>query len=113
MNTKYALSLTAAAIAAAAPAAPRSAAQAEPIRIGAVTSLTGRFATFGKMQKAGFDVAVREINARGGVNGRRLEILLEDDGSDTNKALAAGEKLVNAGVPLIIGAYASGITKPL
>jgi branched-chain amino acid transport system substrate-binding protein len=88
-------------------------AQNESVKIGAVTSLTGRFATFGKMQRAGFNVALREANARGGINGRKVELLLEDDASDTNKALAAGEKLVNSGVPLVIGAYASGITKPL
>jgi branched-chain amino acid transport system substrate-binding protein len=88
-------------------------AQADTIKIGAITSITGRFNTFGKMQRAGFNVAIREINARGGVLGRPLEVLLEDDASDTNKALAAAEKLVNAQVPLIIGAYASGITKPL
>jgi branched-chain amino acid transport system substrate-binding protein len=53
------------------------------------------------------------LNAKGGVLGRRVEMMLEDDASDTNKALAAAEKLLNAGVPLMIGAYASGITRPL
>lgn len=83
------------------------------IKVGAVTSLSGRFATFGRMQQAGFRVALDEINARGGVNGSRLELLLEDDASDTNKALNAAERLVRAGVPVVIGAYSSGITKPL
>lgn len=83
------------------------------IKIGAVTSLSGRFASFGQMQRAGFKVALDEINARGGVNGQRLELLLEDDASDTNKALNAAERLVNQRVPLVIGAYSSGITKPL
>ncbi len=90
-----------------------SQAQTETIKVGAITSLTGRFATFGKMQKAGFNVALSEINAKGGILGRKVEMLLEDDASDTNKALAAAEKLQNAGAPLMIGAYASGITKPL
>jgi len=84
-----------------------------PVQVGAVTSLTGRWATFGKMQKAGFAVAIQEVNAKGGVLKRPLDVVLEDDGSDVNKALAAGEKLVNQKVPLIIGAYASGTTKPL
>lgn len=83
------------------------------IKIGAVTSLSGRFATFGRMQEAGFKVAIEEINAAGGVAGKKLELVLEDDASDTNKALNAAEKLVNLNVPLVIGAYASGITKPL
>ena len=83
------------------------------IKIGAITSLSGRFATFGQMQQAGFKVAIEEINAKGGVNGQKLELLLQDDASDTNKALSAAENLVNQHVPLILGAYASGITKPL
>ena len=90
-----------------------SAAAAQSVKIGAITSLTGRFATFGKMQKAGFQVALDEINAGGGVGGQNMELLLEDDASDTNKALSAAESLLNHKVPLIIGAYASGITKPL
>ncbi|WP_309570026.1 ABC transporter substrate-binding protein, partial [Deinococcus sp.] len=83
------------------------------IQIGAITSLSGRFATFGQMQQAGFKVAIDEVNAKGGVNGQKVEQALEDDASDTNKALTAAEKLVNQNVPLVIGAYASGITKPL
>ncbi|GAA5533021.1 ABC transporter substrate-binding protein [Deinococcus aluminii] len=90
-----------------------SLALADTIQVGAITSLSGRFATFGRMQQAGFRVALDEINARGGVNGSRLELLLEDDASDTNKALNAAERLVNRKVPVVIGAYSSGITKPL
>ena len=83
------------------------------LRIGAVTSLSGRFATFGQMQQAGYKVAIEEINAKGGVNGQKLELALLDDASDTNKALSAAETLVNQKVPLVMGAYSSGITKPL
>ncbi|GHF29891.1 branched-chain amino acid transport system substrate-binding protein [Deinococcus metalli] len=90
-----------------------SAAAQGTIQIGAITSLSGRFATFGQMQQAGFKVALDEVNARGGVNGQKVELAIEDDASDTNKALTAAEKLVNAKVPVVIGAYASGITKPL
>lgn len=85
----------------------------EPIRIGAITSLTGRFATFGKMQEAGFKVALEEINQKAGQNGQKFKLLLEDDGSDVNKALNAAEKLVNQNTPIIIGSFSSGITKPL
>ena len=88
-------------------------AHAEAVKIGAITSLTGRFATFGKMQKAGFQVALDEINAAGGLNGSPVELDLQDDASDTNKALSAAETLVNDKVPVVIGAYASSITKPL
>ena len=60
---KTALSLLALALAA-------SASAQSTVKIGAITSLTGRFATFGKMTQAGFKVAIDEINAKGGVNGQ-------------------------------------------
>ncbi len=96
----------------AAPAA-RAAPAGEPIRIGVITSLSGSFATFGGMEIAGYKVAVAEVNARGGILGRPLALLVEDDASNQNAALAAAEKLIGKGVPLIMGAYASGVTKPL
>jgi branched-chain amino acid transport system substrate-binding protein len=85
----------------------------EPIQIGVITSLSGSFATFGSMEVTGYKVAAAEVNANGGVNGRPIELLIEDDASNQNAALAAAEKLAGKGVPLILGAYASGVTKPL
>ncbi len=85
----------------------------EPVRIGVITSLSGSFATFGGMEVAGYKVGVAEVNAKGGVLGRPLELLIEDDASNQNAALAAAEKLIGRGVPLILGAYASSVTKPL
>ena len=86
---------------------------ADPIQIGVITSLSGSFATFGSMEVAGYKVGVAEVNANGGVKGRPIELLIEDDASNQNAALAAAEKLAGKGVPLILGAYASGVTKPL
>ncbi len=92
---------------------PASNGAAEPIRIGVITSLTGRFATFGKMQMAGYNVALKEINGKGGVMGRPLELLVEDDASGVPAALSAAERLLAKGVPLILGTYSSGVSKPL
>lgn len=86
---------------------------AEPLRIGVITSLTGRFATFGKMQMAGYTVALKEINTKGGVQGRPLELLVEDDASGVPAALSAAERLLSKRVPIILGTYSSGISKPL
>ncbi len=94
-------------------AAPLARAAPEPIRIGIITSLSGSFATFGAMEVAGYKVAAGEVNEKGGVLGRPIELLIEDDASNQNAALAAAEKLVNGGVPLVMGAFASSITKPL
>jgi branched-chain amino acid transport system substrate-binding protein len=93
--------------------APPARAAPEPIRIGVITSLSGSFATFGTMEVAGYKVAAEEVNKKGGVLGRPVELVIEDDASNQNAALAAAEKLVNQGVPLVMGAFASSITKPL
>ena len=85
----------------------------EPIEIGVITSLTGRFAEFGEQHRAGFAVALEDVNAAGGVNGRPVELLLEDDTSDLNTALIAAEGLIGRDVPLVLGAYSSSITNPL
>ncbi len=84
-----------------------------PIRLGIITSLSGNFATFGAMEVAGYKVAAEEVNKAGGVLGRQLELVIEDDASNQNAALAAAEKLVQQGTPLVLGAFASSITKPL
>lgn len=81
------------------------------IKIGAITSITGRFAEFGKMQQAGFKVAVDEVNRKGGVLGKKIELVVEDNASDVNKGLAAAERLVNAGVPLVLNEYSSSLVK--
>ncbi|UBV44440.1 ABC transporter substrate-binding protein (plasmid) [Deinococcus taeanensis] len=81
------------------------------IKIGAITSVTGRFAEFGKMQLAGFKVGVAEVNRKGGIGGRKIELVIEDNASDVNKGLAAAERLVNAGVPLVINEYSSSLVK--
>jgi branched-chain amino acid transport system substrate-binding protein len=86
---------------------------ADPIRLGVITSLSGSFATFGKMEVAGYKVAAAEINQQGGVLGRQIELVIEDDASNQNAGLAAAEKLAGQKVPLILGAFASSITKPL
>jgi branched-chain amino acid transport system substrate-binding protein len=86
-------------------------AQSGTIKIGAITSITGRFAEFGKQQLAGFKVGVDEINRKGGIGGQKIELLIEDNASDVNKGLAAAEKLANAGVPLVICEYSSSLVK--
>ncbi len=85
----------------------------EAIKIGVITSLTGRFAEFGEQHKAGFLVALEQINAAGGIDGRLIELILEDDTSEQRLALSAAEKLLKKDVPIILGAYASSITNPL
>lgn len=94
------------------PLSALSAAQAQgTVKIGVITSVTGRFAEFGKMQLAGLKVGVAEVNRKGGVLGRRIELVIEDNASDVNKGLSAAERLVNAGVPLVLNEYSSSLVK--
>jgi len=85
----------------------------DPVKIGVITSITGRFAEFGEQHQAGIEAALQDVNAAGGVNGRTVEVVFEDDTSEVNAALAASEKLVNQGLPLVMGAYSSSITNPI
>jgi len=85
----------------------------DTVKVGVVTSITGRFAEFGEQHRAGLQAALEDVNAAGGVNGVPVELVIEDDISEVNAALAAGEKLINEGVPIVMGAYSSSITNPL
>lgn len=82
-----------------------------PIRIGIVTSVSGPLALFGQAHLQGYDLALEEINNAGGINGRPLRLVFEDDSSTPDMAAAAVEKLATVDqVPLIIGTYSSSAT---
>lgn len=81
----------------------------EPINIGVINSLTGRFDSIGLAVQKGLEMAVEEINGKGGINGRTIKLLVEDDASKTEQAVRAFEKLANESkVPVIIGPLSSG-----
>lgn len=67
---------------------------AEPIKVGAVISLTGWAGFIGTPQKAAFIAIFDEINAKGGINGRLIEYYLEDDQSNPTTAVIAATKLI-------------------
>lgn len=80
--------------------------EAEPIHIGTVGPWSE---TFGLMNKRGIDLALEEINARGGVRGRTLRALVGDDQGDGSQAAAiAGELLANREVIGVVGHVTSG-----
>lgn len=73
-------------------------------RIGFVNSLTGQYAPYGENNWNGVKLAVEEINSAGGINGRRIKIILEDDRSIKEGAVSAVKKLIDIDkVPVIIG----------
>jgi branched-chain amino acid transport system substrate-binding protein len=90
---------------------PGSAQQGEPIRIGVIQPLSGPVAASGNYVRMGAEIARDWINARGGVLGRPVQLLIEDNKSDPKEAANAAEKLiVRDRVPVIMGAWGSSMT---
>jgi branched-chain amino acid transport system substrate-binding protein len=84
------------------------------IKIGVITSLTGSQAAFGEAHKNGYSIALDEINAKGGVLGKKLELDWYDDQSKPDQAVQGVSKLVDQDrVPLLLGAYSSENTKAI
>lgn len=67
----------------------------DEIVIGTIQDLSGPLAGFGKQIRLGMMLRVDEANEQGGVNGRRLKLLIEDDGYDPKRSVLAAQKLVN------------------
>jgi branched-chain amino acid transport system substrate-binding protein len=84
----------------------------EPIVLGMITPLSGSSAAIGPYMQNGAQLAVDEINADGGIDGRDLELVVEDGACDPRTATAAANKLVTDGVDISVGGYCSGATLP-
>jgi len=88
--------------------------QSKPGRIGIITALTGTQQAFGQAHDRGFDIALEEINAAGGVLGKPLEIVKYDDQSKADIAAQGVAKLVDQDkVSALIGSYSSESTKAI
>jgi len=83
-----------------------------PIVLGMAVPLSGSSAAIGPYMKNGAQMAVDEINAKGGVGGRQLVLKAEDDACDPRTATAAANKLVTEGVQISVGGYCSSATLP-
>ncbi len=80
----------------------------DTIRVGEFASLTGGTATFGQSEHNGDVLAINEINAAGGVLGKQIDLMTEDDQSKTEDAVASVQKLVNSDrVCAVLGEVAS------
>jgi branched-chain amino acid transport system substrate-binding protein len=83
-----------------------------PIRIGASLSLTGTYAKLGKNQHEGYQVCVKEINAKGGLLGRKVDLVVYDDQSMPPTAVRLYEKLITEDkVDAVMGPYSSPVTE--
>ena len=84
---------------------------AEPVKIGFFMSITGRDASFGEVSLRGARLAVDELNAAGGVLGRPVELVVEDNRSVAGESATAAKKLIARDrVAVLIGECSSGRT---
>jgi branched-chain amino acid transport system substrate-binding protein len=84
---------------------------ADGIKVGVLLPLTGAQAKFGEIEKRSFEMAAEEINAKGGVNGKKIELLFEDDTGKPDVGRSGVEKLISREkVPVITGGYSSSVT---
>jgi branched-chain amino acid transport system substrate-binding protein len=91
---------------------PAAARGQPPLRIGASASRTGTFALLGQNQLRGYELCVKHANERGGVLGRRIALVVEDDGSEPAAAARIYEKLIARDrVDAVLGPYSSPITE--
>jgi len=89
----------------------QSALAAEPIKLGATASLSGVYAGPGQDQLEGIKMWVHDINARGALLGRKVELVYYDDESDADTVRRLYQRLINDDkVDLLIGPYSSDLT---
>ncbi len=83
----------------------------DTIKVGIILPITGDKAKFGEIEKRSFEMALEELNAAGGVKGKKLEFLFEDDTGRPDVARAAAEKLITKDkVVMLGGGYGSSET---
>lgn len=83
----------------------------ESIKVGIILPITGDKAKFGEIEKKSFEMALEEINAAGGINGKKLEFIFEDDTGRPDVARSAAEKLITKDkVVMLGGGYGSSET---
>lgn len=84
------------------------------VKIGVITSITGSQAAFGEAHKNGYAIALDQINSKGGVLGKKIELDFYDDQSKPDQAVQGVSKLVDQDhVPVLLGAYSSENTKAI
>ena len=112
MNTLMRIWPVAILLAAAGLAGPVPADAQAPLKIGASLSLTGTYAKLGVYQKEGYELCADELNARGGLLGRKVEFVVYDDQSQPATGVRLYEKLITEDkVEAVMGPYSSPITE--
>lgn len=84
-------------------ALPAVAQQKPSIKVGAILPMTGPLGAAGLMFRTGIDIAVESINAQGGVNGSRIELVVEDDKFNPQESVLMFRKHAGQGVVAVLG----------
>ena len=84
---------------------------AETIKLGLAGAHTGDLASYGLSTKDVAEMVVAEVNAKGGINGKKVELMIADDQCKPEIATNVATKLVSEGVNIVIGHSCSGATK--
>src|SRR3954466_2682140 len=79
------------------------------VKFGVAGPITGPNAAFGAQLKNGVEQAVEDINAAGGINGQKLQIVVGDDVSDPKQGVSVANKFVSEGVKMVVGHFNSGV----
>jgi len=87
-------------------------ASAQDLSVGVAGPMTGGEASFGRQMKNGAEQAIADINAAGGVLGRKLKLEIGDDACDPKQARSVGEKFAGAKLPFVAGHYCSSSSIP-
>src|SRR4029077_434376 len=89
-----------------------TAALAQDLTIAVAGPMTGDQSAFGRQMKNGAEMAVADLNAGGGVLGKKLALNVEDDACDPKQARSIAEKIASAKIPLVAGHYCSSSSIP-
>ena len=81
------------------------------LTIGAILPMTGAASGYGKWMQRGVELAVEDVNAAGGVNGRQLRVIVEDSKSDNRAGVDAANKLLNVDHVPALEVALTGVTK--
>lgn len=84
----------------------------QKLKFGVAGPLTGGDAAFGAQLKNGVEQAVEDINASGGINGQKIELVTGDDVGDPKQGVSVANKFVGEGVTFVIGHFNSGVSEP-
>ncbi|MFB9124438.1 branched-chain amino acid ABC transporter substrate-binding protein [Paraburkholderia dipogonis] len=85
---------------------------AEPLKIAVAGPMSGSVAQYGDMVKAGVLTAIDQVNANGGANGNKIDVVFMDDACEPKQAVAVANKIVSQGIKYVIGHLCSGSSIP-